>query len=64
LGVSKDADSFSDVVKQYPRVVFIPNNSESILDFELPGIKNVSLVVGIKYPAPDVLLVVLMELSV
>jgi hypothetical protein len=44
-------------------VVFIPNNSESIHDFELPGIKNVSLIVYIKYPAPDALLVVLMELS-
>jgi len=56
--------SFSNVVKQYPRVAFIPNNSESILDFELPEIKNVSLVVGTKYPALDILPVVLMEPSV
>jgi hypothetical protein len=30
----------------------------------LSGIKNVSSVVGIKYPAPDMLLVVMMEPSV
>jgi hypothetical protein len=50
--------------KQYPRVAFICNNSESILDFEFPGIKNASSVLGIKYPAPDVIQVVLMESSV
>jgi len=64
LEVTKAADSFSDVVKQYPRVAFIPNNSESVHDFELPGIENVSLVVSIKYLAPGMLPVVLMEPSV
>jgi hypothetical protein len=35
-----------------------------MLDFELPGVKNGCLVVGIKYPIPEVLQVVLMEPSV
>jgi hypothetical protein len=64
LGVNKDADFLSDVVKQYPRAVSIPNNSESILDFEFPGIKNVCLVVGRKYPVPDILTFVLLEPSI
>ena len=47
--------SFSFDVKQYTSAALIPRSSESTLALELAGTKNVSLVLGIKYPTPDLL---------
>jgi hypothetical protein len=47
--------SFSFDVKQYTSAALIPRSSESTLALELAGTKNVSLVLGIKYPALDLL---------
>jgi hypothetical protein len=47
--------SFSFDVKQYTSAVLISRSSESTLALELAGTKNVLLVLGIKYLAPDLL---------
>ena len=47
--------SFSFDAKQYTSAALIPRSSESTLALKLAGTKNVSLVLGIKYPAPDLL---------
>jgi hypothetical protein len=47
--------SFSFDVKQYTSAALIPRSSESTLSLELAGTKNFLLVLGIKYPVPDLL---------